>query len=58
MGGKWHQECFVCEVSSLLFCLHTVLMYQECGNGFANSLFFPRDGKAFCTECYGVMVGA
>lgn len=30
---------------------------QECGNGFANSLFFPQGGKAFCTECYEVMIG-
>ncbi|KAK6906895.1 hypothetical protein I203_100882 [Kwoniella mangroviensis CBS 8507] len=37
MGAKWHKECFVC---------------AQCHNGFANNLFFPKDGKAFCTSCY------
>lgn len=37
MGTKWHKECFVCE---------------RCSCPFANNLFFPRDGKAFCTECF------
>ncbi|EIW69194.1 hypothetical protein TREMEDRAFT_62922 [Tremella mesenterica DSM 1558] len=37
MGTKWHKECFVC---------------QRCGQGFGNDLFFPKEGKAFCTECY------
>ncbi|WVR04102.1 hypothetical protein IAU60_001101 [Kwoniella sp. DSM 27419] len=37
MGAKWHQECFLC---------------SRCGDDFANNLFFPRDGKAFCTSCY------
>jgi hypothetical protein len=25
---------------------------ERCRGPFANSLFFPKDGKAFCTECY------
>ncbi|WVN90514.1 uncharacterized protein L203_105750 [Cryptococcus depauperatus CBS 7841] len=37
MGAKWHKECFVC---------------VQCHGDFGNSLFFPKDGKAFCTTCY------
>lgn len=57
MGGKWHQECFVCEVGpSRQDLKREPTDGQECGNGFANSLFFPRGDKAFCTECYSTMV--
>ncbi|ORY27680.1 hypothetical protein BCR39DRAFT_469152 [Naematelia encephala] len=41
MGSKWHKECFVC---------------VTCGNEFANNLFFPKDGQAFCTSCYEQML--
>ncbi|GMK58138.1 hypothetical protein CspeluHIS016_0501700 [Cutaneotrichosporon spelunceum] len=37
MGAKWHTGCFVC---------------AACSSPFANNLFFPREGKAFCTECF------
>ncbi|KLT38307.1 LIM-domain-containing protein [Cutaneotrichosporon oleaginosum] len=37
MGAKWHTGCFVC---------------ATCTHPFANNLFFPRDGKAYCTECF------
>ncbi|WRT65392.1 uncharacterized protein IL334_002335 [Kwoniella shivajii] len=43
MGAKWHQECFVC---------------VQCHNEFANNLFFPKDGSAFCTSCYEIMVAS
>jgi hypothetical protein len=25
---------------------------QTCTHPFANNLFFPREGKAYCTECF------
>ncbi|TXT11002.1 hypothetical protein VHUM_01753 [Vanrija humicola] len=40
LGSKWHAECFVCD---------------NCTKPFANNLFFPSEGKAFCTECYETM---
>ncbi|WVW79682.1 hypothetical protein I302_101652 [Kwoniella bestiolae CBS 10118] len=43
MGAKWHKECFVC---------------SQCHNEFANNLFFPKDGKAFCTSCYESIMAA
>ncbi|CAD6581913.1 MAG: hypothetical protein TREMPRED_003133 [Tremellales sp. Tagirdzhanova-0007] len=41
MGARWHRECFVC---------------ANCHYEFANNLFFPKDGKAFCTSCYEDMI--
>ncbi|WVQ77819.1 hypothetical protein IAR50_007509 [Cryptococcus sp. DSM 104548] len=41
LGGKWHKECFVC---------------TNCKEEFANGLFFPREGGAFCTTCYETTV--
>ncbi|WWD16796.1 hypothetical protein CI109_101228 [Kwoniella shandongensis] len=43
MGAKWHKECFVC---------------VQCQNEFANNLFFPKDGKAFCTSCYEDLIAS
>ncbi|OCF34527.1 hypothetical protein I316_03568 [Kwoniella heveanensis BCC8398] len=43
MGAKWHKECFVC---------------TQCHNEFANNLFFPKDGQAFCTSCYEQIISA
>ncbi len=62
MGAKWHTGCFVCSVSSDRetehreetkrddgACSHRS---QTCTHPFANNLFFPREGKAYCTECF------
>ncbi|WWC87575.1 uncharacterized protein L201_002465 [Kwoniella dendrophila CBS 6074] len=43
MGAKWHQECFVC---------------AQCHDPFANNLFFPQDGKAYCTSCYESIIAS
>ncbi|WWC68935.1 uncharacterized protein I206_102871 [Kwoniella pini CBS 10737] len=43
MGAKWHKECFIC---------------TQCKHEFANNLFFPKDGQAFCTSCYESIIAS
>ncbi|KAK8861301.1 hypothetical protein IAR55_002120 [Kwoniella newhampshirensis] len=43
MGANWHKECFVC---------------CQCRDEFANNLFFPKEGKAFCTLCYEDLIAS
>jgi hypothetical protein len=61
LGAKWHQNCFKCGVSvaGLLYRVKRksdprpfARNEQGCEEPFKTSSFFPKDGKAFCQECY------
>lgn len=55
LGSQWHAECFVCDVSGQVDEEGVSLTLQNCTKPFANNLFFPSEGKAYCTECYETM---
>ncbi len=60
MGAKWHKDCFNCSVgptpsvhlSNFRGSSRLTIAVQDCGNVFANNLFFPKEGNALCTTCY------
>lgn len=56
LGGKWHKECFKCDVSLCILSAESatliVLIIQSCDEVFATNTFFPVNGAPLCQDCY------